>query len=140
MRKISDLVITLENEKGEDIKIRTKKIDEARKNLGHWKEPHEIKIPKQFEKSLATAVETSEHIFTADLTRKEAATIFQGVWRPKVEYPLGQTYLTDKQINKIESASLPKIIAKYGYNRTMARAIRGGPKELGGAGFTALIC
>ena len=33
MRKISDLVITLENEKGEDIKIRTKKIDEARKNL-----------------------------------------------------------------------------------------------------------
>ena len=31
MKKISDLVITLENEKGEDIEIRTKKIDEARK-------------------------------------------------------------------------------------------------------------
>ena len=61
------------------------------------------------------------------------------MWRPKVEYPLGQTYLTDKQVNKIESASLPKIIAKYGYNRTMTRAIRGGPKELGGAGFTTLI-
>ena len=35
MRKIDDLVITLENEKGEDIEIRTKKIDETRKNLGH---------------------------------------------------------------------------------------------------------
>ena len=43
MRKISDLVITLENEKGEDIEIRTKKINEARKKLGHWKEPGEIK-------------------------------------------------------------------------------------------------
>ena len=46
MNKIGDLVITLENEKGEDIEIRTKKIDEARKNLGHWKEPKEIKNPK----------------------------------------------------------------------------------------------
>ena len=76
MRKISDLVITLENEKGKDIKIRTKKIDEARKNLGHQKEPQEIKIPKQFERSLETAIETSEAIFTAGLTRKEAATIY----------------------------------------------------------------
>ena len=139
MRKISDLVITLENEKGEDIEIRTKKIDEARKNLGHWKEPQAIKIPKQFEQSLETAIKTSEAVFTAGLTRKESVTIFQGVRRPKVEYPLCQTYLTDKQVNKIESASLPKIITKCGYNRNMARAIRGGPKELGGAGFTALI-
>ena len=48
MRKIGDLVITLENEKGEDIEIRTKKIDEARKNLGHWKEPKEIKTQNSF--------------------------------------------------------------------------------------------
>ena len=46
MRKISDLVITLENEKGEDIEVRTKKIGEERKNLGHWKEPEEVKSPK----------------------------------------------------------------------------------------------
>ena len=139
MQKISDLVISLENEKGEDIEIRTKKIDEARKNLGHWKELQEIKIPKQFKQYLKPAIETLEAIFTAGLTRKEAATIYEGVWRPKVEYTLGQTYLTDKQVNKIESASLPKIIAKCGYNRTMARAIRGSPKELGGVGFTVLI-
>ena len=97
MRKISDLVITLENKMGEDIEIRTKKINEARKNLGHWKEPPEIKIPKQFEQSLETTIETLEAIFAAGLTKKEAATIYEGVWRPKVEYPLGQTYLTDKQ-------------------------------------------
>ena len=65
MRKIGDLVITLENEKGEDIEIRTKKIDKARKNLGYWKEPEEIKELAQFPVSKTTATETTEAIFTA---------------------------------------------------------------------------
>ena len=89
MRKISDLVITLENEKGEDIDIRTKKIDEARKNLGHWKEPEKIKSPKQFPVSLKTVIDTSDTLFTAGVTRKEAAMLYHGVYRSKVEYPLG---------------------------------------------------
>ena len=46
MRKIGNLVITLENEKGEDIKIGTKKVEKVRKNLGHRKETNEIKRPK----------------------------------------------------------------------------------------------
>ena len=69
MRKIGDLVITLEDEKGEDIEIRTKKIDTARKNLGHWKEPEVIKEPKQFLVSKTTATETSEAIFTSGVNR-----------------------------------------------------------------------
>ena len=113
------MVITLENEKGEDIKIRTKTIDVARKNLGHWKEPEEIKSPEQFPVSLQTAIDTSDAIFTAGVTKKEAAMLYHGVYRPKVEYPLVQTFLTDKQVKKIESASLPKIIAKCGYNRNI---------------------
>ena len=34
--------MTLENDKGEDIEIRTKKINKARKNLGHWNEPLQL--------------------------------------------------------------------------------------------------
>ena len=139
MRKIGDLVITLEDEKGEDIEIRTKKIDKARKNLGHWKEPEEIKEPKQFLVSKTTATETSEAIFTAGVNRREAAILYQGVFRPKVEYPLTQSFLIDKHVKKIESVSLPKIMAKCGYNRTTALPIRGGPKEIGGAGFYAFL-
>ena len=45
--------------------------------------------------------------------------------------------MTAKQVKEIESASLPKIITKCGYNRNMPLNIRGGPKELGGAGFYA---
>ena len=80
MRKISDLVITLENEKGEDIEIRTKKINKARKNVGHWKEPEEIKEPAQFPVSKTTATETSEAIFTAGVNRQEVAVLYQGVF------------------------------------------------------------
>ena len=80
MRKIGDLVITLENEKGEDIEIRTKKIDKARKNLGHWKEPEEIKVPEQFSVSLKTAIKTSEAIFTVGVTQTEASMLYQRVF------------------------------------------------------------
>ena len=38
-------------------------------------------------------------------------------------------------MKKVESVSVPKIMAKCGYNRSTALSIRGGPKELGGAGF-----
>ena len=135
MRKISDLVIILENERREDIEIATKKIDESQKNLGHWKEPEEIKVPKQFPVFLKTAITTSESFFTAEMTQQEAFMLYQGVYWPKVEYPLGQTFLINKQVKKIESASLPKVITKCGYNRSMLLDIKRGPKELGTAGF-----
>ena len=88
MRKIGDLVITLKNEKGEDIEIRTKKIDEARKNLGTGRSRKRLKKPAQFPVSKTTATETSEAIFTAGVNRQEAAVLYQGVFRPKVEYHL----------------------------------------------------
>ena len=43
--------------------------------------------------------------------------------------------ITDKQVKKTESSSLPKIIAKCGYNRNISLDIWGGTKELGSAAF-----
>ena len=71
-------------------------MNKAQKNLGHWKEPEEIKVPKQFPVLLNTAITTSESIFTAGVTQQEALMLYHGVYRPKIEYPLGQTFLTDK--------------------------------------------
>ena len=42
-------------------------------------------------------------------------------------------------VKKIELVSLPKILAKCGYNRATALPIRGGPQEIGGAGFYAFL-
>ena len=62
------------------------------------KNPAEIKESKQFPVSVKTATETSDKIFTAGVTRPEAAMLYQGMFRPKVEYPLGQMFLIDKQV------------------------------------------
>ena len=71
----------------------------------------------------------------AGVTQKEALMLYQGVYRPKLEYPLEKTFLTDKQMKKIESQSLPKVISKCEYNRSIALDIRRGPKELSGTAF-----
>ena len=47
--------------------------------------------------------------------------------------------MTDKQVKKIEIVSVPKIMAKCGYNRNIVLPIREGPKELGGAGFYSFL-
>ena len=106
---------------------------------GHQKPNADIKEPKQFLVSVKTATETSDAIFTIGVTRTEAAMPYQGVFRPKVKYPLAQSFLTEKQVEKIESVSVPKIMAKCGYNRSTGLPIRGGPKVLGGAGFYSLL-
>ena len=78
--KNGDLVITLENEKGEDIEIKSKKIDDARRNLRHWKEPVKVQEPKQFPVSVKIATEKSDAIFTAEVAQPEAAMLYQGVF------------------------------------------------------------
>ena len=65
--------------------------------------------------------------------------LYQGVFQPKIEYPLEQTFLTHKQVKKIESVSVPKIMTKCEYNRNTVLPIRGGPNELGGAGFYSFL-
>ena len=97
MRDIGDLIIILKNEKNEDIEIRTKKINKARINLGHWKTPETTPIPKQFLVSLEKAITTSNAIFTSPVTRPEAKMLYQSVYRPTVEYPLDNHFY---QINK----------------------------------------
>ena len=87
---------------------------------------------------LETATTSPESIFTAGVTQQEALMLYQEVYQPKVEYPLEQAFLTNKQVKKIESTLLPKVIARCAYNRNMPLDIRGGPKELGAAGFYSI--
>ena len=99
MRKIGDLVITLENDKREDIEIRTKKIDEARKNLGHWKEQEEIKEPAQFPVLEKTATETSNgNIHSRSESTRSSNAISRSV-PTKGRIPVG-TVIFDRQASK----------------------------------------
>jgi hypothetical protein len=71
-------------------------------------------------------------------SRSETRMLYQTVWKPSAEYTLAQSFLTEKQLRSIETASLPKLIAKCGFNRDTSRAVLSGPIELGGGGFTPL--
>ena len=43
--------------------------------------------------------------------------------------------MSNKHVKKIESASLPKVIVKFEYNRNIYLGIKGRTKELGAAGL-----
>lgn len=62
MRTNGGLVTTLEHEREADIKIRTKKMDEARTNLKQCVEPSVIEEIKQFPVPLAIEITTLESI------------------------------------------------------------------------------
>jgi hypothetical protein len=52
-----------------------------------------------------------------------------------IRHTLSQCFLTKKALDKAQSKSIPRIIAKCGYMRTTVYSIIFGPKCLGGAGF-----
>jgi hypothetical protein len=55
-----------------------------------------------------------------------------------MRYVLPQCVLSPKQLHFIENKPLQAFVAKRGYGRTMALAVRYGPQQLGGAGFLQL--
>ena len=69
-----------------------------RKNLDHWKEPEEIKVPKQFSVSLKTAIETSEAIFTSGVKQKNSNAVSKSV--PITVRISIRTYFHDRQASE----------------------------------------
>jgi hypothetical protein len=129
--------ITLQNEHGEPIPIKSKNIFQTRVNLGHAKSPAGS-CQTEFERTMKKAVDISEAIVQCGGTRNENRMLYNAVWKPAVEYILPQSFLSEKQLQKIEKASMPKLYAKCGFNRNTSRAVLAGPIELGGGGFTPL--
>ena len=71
-------------------------------------------------------------------TRAENRMMYNTIFKPSVEFPLGQSFLSQKQINSIERKTLPKIKAMCGFNRNTSKAIMEAPIELSGGGFIPL--
>ena len=84
------------------------------------------------------AKEVSSTIVRTGATKDEARMLYEEFFRPSTEYTIPQSFLTPKQLQDIEKSSIPKILAKCGYNRKAAKAIMNGPKQLGGGGFLPL--
>ena len=137
MQHSSGKNIHLHTADGLAIPITEKNIFTPRKNLGHYKSPAGT-THTQTNKILARATELSNTISACCVTRAEAKTLYQAVYRPAIEYAIPQSFMSEKQLKLIERKTLPKIFAKCGFNRNTARSILFGPQEIGGGGFVPL--
>jgi hypothetical protein len=129
--------ILLTNEHGNEIAIKSKNIYQTRINLGHVKSPAEGRRT-ECDRTEKKAVTIADAIVKCGCTRSEARLLYQAVWKPAVEYVIPQSFLSEKQLGKIEKASMPKLYTCCGFNQDTSRAVLAGPIELGGGGFTPL--
>jgi exonuclease III len=110
---------------------------EAHKTLGYYKEPAGIQV-QQFTKLKEKSDEITEFLWKTPLTRSEAWTYYTACYLPSVTYPLTGSYLTAKQLTKVQTRAMSIIIPRCGYNRNTHRSIIYGPQRLGGASFRHL--
>ena len=129
--------IILQDDSGTNVTIRAKSILQPIKNLGHYKAPggdRSIQASKIEEKALTIV----DCMLKCNCSRTENRMMYNTVFKISVEYPLGQSFLSQTQLNSIERKTLPKIKAMCGFNRNTSKAIMEAPIELSGAGFIPL--
>jgi hypothetical protein len=110
----------------------------AHKTLGHYKEPMGIQ-KVQFQRLKEKSDQATEFLWTTHLTRQEAWTFYHSCYLPSVMYPLTSSFLSEKQLDKIQQKAMTIIYAKCGFNRHTKREVLFGPRELGGAEFSRLF-
>jgi hypothetical protein len=109
----------------------------AHKTLGHYKEPAGIQV-EQFAKLKEKSDRITEFLWKMPLQRNEAWTYYTACYLPSVCYPLTASYLTSKQLHRVQTRAMSIIIPRCGYNRHTHRSIIYGPQHIGGAGFRHL--
>ncbi|OEU05830.1 hypothetical protein FRACYDRAFT_257959 [Fragilariopsis cylindrus CCMP1102] len=114
--------ILLQNEHGNDVKIESKNIFQPRTNLGHIKGPMQRGIT-QTETVAEKGTRLTNSIVKCGCSRTETRLLYDTVWKPAIEYVIPQSFLSDKQLSKIEKACMPQIYAKCGFNRNTSRAL-----------------
>ena len=106
----------------------------AHKTLGYYKSPSGAQST-QF-RILKTKCDNHARIVTTSaLTRREAWTYYFSMYLTSPGYPLPMSHFSPAQLHKLETKSLPAIIAKCGFNRNTSRRVIYGPVRLNGAGF-----
>ena len=96
------------------------------KTLGHYKATAETNRTRH-EKILVKAEDLVNALTRSSASRTDAMRFYTTIYRPAVEYTLTQSFLTGKQLHRIEKASMPAIYSKCRYNRKTARSALQGP-------------
>ena len=131
-----DLLLQVKDaETGCMIRIPTKQADDPHKTLGHWKSPIAARHNKQLSVLKTKAQDLALLIGTGALSRHGADLAYHAVYCTSLKYVLPQCFFHPRTLDQAEAQSLPIILAKLGFNRNTAKAIRFCPQSYGGCGM-----
>ena len=116
------------------VHIPSKRAFDPHKTLGHFKSPYSkqttaLKIIQE------KACRLSLMIGVSPLTRKGSYLAYHTVYIPSIQYTLPQSFFTLRDLDKAQTGSMQRIIAKCGYNRHTSRALLFAPLRYAGGGF-----
>ena len=112
----------LQDMTGHTIPVKPKNIFQPQKKLGHFKSPAGTN-QTQTAQLISKAQHISQAIAQSPVSRDSARLLYHTVYRPAVEYVLGQSFLNQAQLTTIEKLSFPWIFNKCGFAKTTSRAI-----------------
>ena len=111
--------------------------NKAHRTLGLYKT-----ITGNQDKILKQTKEKSEKITiavgAANLSKDHARIAWNAMYIPAVAYPFVATYMTEKDLVKVENKVLMTFLPRKGYNRKTPRAVVYGPEQNGGLGIKNL--
>lgn len=110
---------------------------ESHKTLGHYKDPAGTQA-EQFRQLLRKSDDITSFLWKCPLSRLEAWTYYYACYLPAVGYPLGCSFFTPKQLDKVQRKAMSIIVPRCGFNRHTKREILYGPLQFGGASFRHL--
>ena len=128
-------LVIKDSETGTYIPIPPKQANDPHKTLGHWKAPCEKNNKTQLRYIAAKAKQTTTLIATGSFSRYGTQLAYAGVYLSSLKYVLPQCYFAHNQLSKTESKTASIILAKMGFNRHTALALRYAPKSLAGCGM-----
>lgn len=112
--------VIIKNDRGDGVPIKAESIFSPRLNLDHYKSPAGNRN-NQATKLKEKAKIITDDIIRCNVSRDKIRLLFLIVWNPSITYPIGQSFLSDKQLNFIGKGSLPKIYPACGYNRNIKK-------------------
>ena len=77
-------------------------------------------------------------IASANLTTEEGWLYYKSIYFPSVSYPLPTTYLSQRDLEKVQATATPALLNCCGFHRNTPRAITYAPMEVGGIGLIDL--
>jgi len=110
----------------------------AHKTLGHYKDPAGTQR-EQYRQLKKKSDSITAFLWECPLSRLEAWTFYFACYLPAVSYPLSNSSLSPRCLDRVQRKAMSIIIPRCGFNRNTKKAILYGPLALGGASFRSLI-